>query len=104
MAGDTPTPMYNNKAGTPLLDGEGFDLRLARENLVPQQVIDERRRVEKALMSTASTAQELQPEPTEYKYPPTRPLEIAPLAKQLIAARLSRLEAPDVLAKWDTAA
>lgn len=58
MAGDTPTPIRHDKDGASFYDGEQFDLRKAGENVVPLNMVQERRNVNEALLRHAADLSE----------------------------------------------
>lgn len=94
MAGDTPTPLRDNKEGTPFHDGDGLEFRMASDFSLPYEVVDERRRVHDSFAPHVAT-NEAASNVVELKFPPTAPNEIPALTKQIIAARVYVMEPSD---------
>ena len=91
MAGDTPTPMYTNKEGTPFNDGDGLEFRMASDFTAPYGVVSELRRANDSY-PPSEPVPETASNVVEFKYPPHTPGEVAVLTERLIAARIFRME------------
>lgn len=103
MAGDTPTPMYDKKVGTPFEDGDGIELHMASDFSEPYDTFSERQRVNESYEIPRDSG-EVVNNIVEINFRPTHPSETALLGKHLIDARKFRMDPKDVLEGWDTAA
>ncbi|MES2876319.1 MAG: hypothetical protein V4678_02490 [Patescibacteria group bacterium] len=93
MAGDTPTPIRNDKIGTRFHDGAEFDLQKAGKNLLSLSAAQERRKVDEVYASNQSAqAAEFQARNTEFNSRPRNVVELAKILAQLQAQRIRRME------------